>query len=517
MITTSEKLQKQNKRQELRNKVSYQIKHGSLDRVHLSQSAMEMYLKSIKLNDSSNFGLVKLSKFNLDAAIDGKTLIEHACILKRDSIVSALIRAGADPTISTVNNIGLPNLKIDILNYLWNTYASYAVYLVKLRYDFVASDFLCNNCFATCGEVLRWVKCRHHTCQVCFWKSILNGDKYDDIRCPICSNYYISQNTYSDYEISKNYFPQSKSKFQQLPVDIPKGLKKDPFKGLPVSKIAQLFLGTIQKQRLSIFYESVLMGFYLKVKFLIAAGVDTEIVNEYNQNALSIAVWKGHSKIIALLEICGMRPTSNYGFNASFQFGENIEAFIKKGSCTKLIDNSLYPDHPGSTQGGSYVFDNFFNELFLQTLDSIYHNIVPAPQDHKFCQSKRSYYCDSSMMIQKVFLWILSSIPGIPKDANPYMRFLNYDFEGGGVSPHIDLSRTKNNVNSTHTFILYMSDCDQGGETTLLKSIKEDEVLIAVKPKRGRLLVFPHKCPHEGRKTIDYPKILLRGELFPEC
>lgn len=40
------------------------------------------------------------------------------------------------------------------------------------------------------------------------------------------------------------------------------------------------------------------------------------------------------------------------------------------------------------------------------------------------------------------------------------------------------------------------------------------QVLAAVVPKRGRMLVFPHKCPHAGGVVLDPPKLLLRGELY---
>ena len=34
-------------------------------------------------------------------------------------------------------------------------------------------------------------------------------------------------------------------------------------------------------------------------------------------------------------------------------------------------------------------------------------------------------------------------------------------------------------------------------------------------PKRGRLLIFPHACPHAGLAVVDVPKIVVRGELGP--
>ena len=61
------------------------------------------------------------------------------------------------------------------------------------------------------------------------------------------------------------------------------------------------------------------------------------------------------------------------------------------------------------------------------------------------------------------------------------------------------------------------------GETALLASPKaptgaegaaEAEALADVKPTRGRLLVFPHECPHAGRPVVDAPKVVLRGELW---
>ena len=52
----------------------------------------------------------------------------------------------------------------------------------------------------------------------------------------------------------------------------------------------------------------------------------------------------------------------------------------------------------------------------------------------------------------------------------PWMRFLEYTEPNGSLGPHTDaLIRCKEtNVWSTHTLLLFCSDCDVGGETTLL-------------------------------------------------
>ena len=119
----------------------------------------------------------------------------------------------------------------------------------------------------------------------------------------------------------------------------------------------------------------------------------------------------------------------------------------------------------------------------------------------------------------------------------PHMRFLHYADVGGGLPPHLDLVRTdEKGRRSTHTFILYLSDCSGGGGETVLLHRMEDEhgdlthqacpskkrsrescqdnaeaVLAAVEPRRGRLLLFPHLCPHLARPTVVVPKLLLRG------
>ena len=84
-------------------------------------------------------------------------------------------------------------------------------------------------------------------------------------------------------------------------------------------------------------------------------------------------------------------------------------------------------------------------------------------------------------------------------------------------------------VESTFTFILYLTDCSDGGETVFLRrlsdkksskdpqiGIDEDSsnIIARVSPKRGRLLIFPHEAPHAGAPVgREVPKLFLRGEL----
>ena len=60
---------------------------------------------------------------------------------------------------------------------------------------------------------------------------------------------------------------------------------------------------------------------------------------------------------------------------------------------------------------------------------------------------------------------------------------------------HTDLAKTgaRSGDTSTHTFILHLNDCDDGGETAFYKQVNVTKKALAkVYPVRGRLLVFPH-------------------------
>ena len=84
-------------------------------------------------------------------------------------------------------------------------------------------------------------------------------------------------------------------------------------------------------------------------------------------------------------------------------------------------------------------------------------------------------------------------------------------------------TNTLRNVKSTHTLLLYLTDCKYGGETLILENccsnIKDDNnnnnnnIVSSVRPKRGRIFVFPHTTPHAGAKIQSIPKICLRAEV----
>lgn len=114
-----------------------------------------------------------------------------------------------------------------------------------------------------------------------------------------------------------------------------------------------------------------------------------------------------------------------------------------------------------------------------------------------------------------------------------YQRFLEYIKPGSKLDPHTDGTKICDDtqLTSTHTLLLYLTDCRKGGETLLMTECTKElppndiyeydkegkandtVVLYATQPRRGRILLFPHATPHAGATVVDVPKICLRAEV----
>ena len=197
---------------------------------------------------------------------------------------------------------------------------------------------------------------------------------------------------------------------------------------------------------------------------------------------------------------------------------------------TVLIDTTV--DHQGA---GSYVIDDAVSDGTIKQLLSLWKRLpIEESTTHKkhkkaLC-SVRSYFCDAHGELTSLIVHAISrsgywqqpytkSHHQYYMAALPHMRFLCYSQAGTVLAPHVDLCRVDHSTGkrSTHSFLLYLTTCETGGETTLLGNLSgegRNQVFAKVKPKRGRLLLFPHNCPHEGEKVLSVPKLLIRGEVI---
>lgn len=89
---------------------------------------------------------------------------------------------------------------------------------------------------------------------------------------------------------------------------------------------------------------------------------------------------------------------------------------------------------------------------------------------------------------------------------NELFRFYRYQnnqrFKG-----HIDGSYIRNTREASYyTFMIYLNDGYEGGETIFLKDI--------IKPKQGMLLIFLHKLWHAGKEVTAGTKYVLRTDVM---
>ena len=95
---------------------------------------------------------------------------------------------------------------------------------------------------------------------------------------------------------------------------------------------------------------------------------------------------------------------------------------------------------------GSVTVDGALSDDFLARLVSLFHTL-PLAARYKCTQglNDRAYYCDAEGWIREALLSAVCSIgDGSPVQgiAMAHMRFLLYAEAGGGLPPHVDLSRT---------------------------------------------------------------------------
>ena len=186
--------------------------------------------------------------------------------------------------------------------------------------------------------------------------------------------------------------------------------------------------------------------------------------------------------------------------------------------------------HPGS---GTLSIDDALPPGSVDALLQLWRSLPTAPKD-KPSPIDRAYYADVDGCLAHVIDGALKRA-GVLRErdrsrpaALPLVRFLHYATVGGSLPAHVDLPRVVDGERTTHSFLLYLTDCERGGETLLLEAKPGDERLksaggvapgergvIAVSaPRRGRLLIMPHACPHAAAPVDSVPKTLIRGELL---
>lgn len=309
-------------------------------------------------------------------------------------------------------------------------------------------------------------------------------------------------------------------------------------------------------QRLELF-QAAENGDVDAVQKALRLGAPVNAANEYGQSAVFLAAVAGAVEVLRFLaasdadftrcDNAGISPCQAAAFcGRRAALEEMAEVAAVKLEATRLLAarppavpavpvvssvvSAVIPEgvqHPGA---GTVVIDGAFEEEILLRLGSLWQKLPLAPKE-KASPTERAYFDD-------VEGWMTGALNAAVRSAKlndadstvSRVRFLIYPHPGGSLPAHVDLPRyDKNGLRSTYTFLLYLSDCISGGETTFLESLEGDvllapsggvapgqrETLGAVSPKRGRLLLMPHACPHLAAPVVEVPKVLVRGEVMP--
>lgn len=133
-----------------------------------------------------------------------------------------------------------------------------------------------------------------------------------------------------------------------------------------------------------------------------------------------------------------------------------------------------------------YVLDNALPSPYMSKLQCL-RKSLPIDKEKKKTAAHRRFLCaENDLMwirdglVSAIREGLLETKDAFDDDGDddsdiivrvlPWMRFLEYTEPNGSLGPHTDaLIRCKEtNIWSTHTLLLFCSDCNVGGETTLL-------------------------------------------------
>jgi prolyl 4-hydroxylase len=89
---------------------------------------------------------------------------------------------------------------------------------------------------------------------------------------------------------------------------------------------------------------------------------------------------------------------------------------------------------------------------------------------------------------------------------NELFRFYKYQV-GQEFKRHRDQSYIRNDIEASYfTFMIYLNDNYEGGETTFIN--------LAIEPKQGKALIFFHDLEHEGSSVKQGIKYVLRTDIM---
>lgn len=245
------------------------------------------------------------------------------------------------------------------------------------------------------------------------------------------------------------------------------------------------------------------------VRTALDAGALIDARNQYGQTAAMLAALAGHAEVVQALasKSADLALAANGGVSPSLAASyrghvEVLRVLARHGDPTaEPLLSSLPSTRPSPAAAGpsgdvsvttviplgaqhagagTVYVDGAFEEALLGRLDALWRELPVAPKE-KTSSNERSYFADVAGWVTSA-LDVAVACAGLPQATAsvPLMRFLWYPHVGGALPAHVDLPRKDaSGIRSTYTFLLYLQDCEDGGETHMLECLDGDEALAA--------------------------------------
>jgi len=176
----------------------------------------------------------------------------------------------------------------------------------------------------------------------------------------------------------------------------------------------------------------------------------------------------------------------------------------------------------------AYVVDYALTAAEMDSLLVLFASAAPSPQAAgRQCGIERRNFIDATRWLDAI---VRRSLPSAR--VAPRCKFVHYVGPTAEMAPHVDLCKPTAEIvghseyllkrktlpsSTSHTWVIYLNTCTQGGGTAMLRDVRDRlSIVDVVLPKTGRLLVFPHRTPHAGQPVSpdDVNKLIVRGELL---
>jgi hypothetical protein len=232
--------------------------------------------------------------------------------------------------------------------------------------------------------------------------------------------------------------------------------------------------------------------------------------------------------------------------NVTYINNENLNKFLKDNDSSILKTTSKINNNLGviiidiqETKNTNFITDLMFfdysseNEVYPVTRSGLkYDNNCNEQGSNRFCTNSENLSEWLNNVIINSDAFPSSYENNYYEGVAAYFRVMKY-LKGGMHFPHYDADyeykAPYQNFYTAFSLIMYLSDCDSGelvfvddnnenkeAKLDWSRQAKKDEIIFSVKPKIGRIVLFPHELCHSVMEFSEDNKerVMIRGDLI---